>query len=429
MEMIPEYIRRKYNSDLIQYLDPRLENILDQSYGVITYQDDVMMISIELAGYSWLEADKLRKAMGKKIPELMEEQKKKLHEGFLEHGLSEEKAHKLWDLIEPFAAYGFNKAHAASYGRVAYQTAYLKANYPAEYMTAVLTAEAKDTEKITEIIGECKRMNIPVLPPDVNESFGDFTVIQNTIKGERDKIRFGLFSIKNLGHDISEAIQEEREKNGAFKSYTDFLDRVQHHNMNKRSLEALIQSGALDSLENRSKMLGNLDSSLEYNRHTTKEKTGDQSSLFGLMEDTSSLPTFTLSDEFEEIPKEQFLKWEKELLGVYVSGHPLDRFRERFEKRNVSIKKIKEDLHEGMTVVVGGIVEEAKVIFTKKGDHMAFLRLADFTSSIETVVFPKLFTQHKDLLEVDKCLAIKGKISKRNGETSLIIEGIKELAD
>jgi DNA polymerase-3 subunit alpha len=243
-----------------------------------------MMISIKLAGYSWLEADKLRKAMGKKIPAEMEAQKGKLLEGFVKNGLSESKAKQLWSLIEPFAAYGFNKAHAASYGRVAYQTSYMKANYPAEYMTAVLSAESGDVETIAEVIGECKKMEIPVLPPDVNESFGDFACIKAgtgdtskltpaaaelaiRLKRDHDTIRFGLYTIKNLGAEISDAIVEERKVKGPYKSFTDFLERVKHKNMNKKSLEALIKAGALDSLgEERGTMLNNMEEALAYNK-------------------------------------------------------------------------------------------------------------------------------------------------------------------
>ncbi len=227
MESIPEYIKRKHNPSLVKYLDDRMKDILDQSYGVITYQDDVMMIAIKLAGYTWTEADKLRKAMGKKIPAEMEAQKIKLLEGLEKNGMTKKKAEDLWKLIEPFAAYGFNKAHAASYGRVAYETAYMKANYPAEFMTAILSAESGDTDKIAEIIVECRRMNIPVLPPDINESFGDFTVIKSKTK-DSDEIRFGLHTIKNLGTDIADAIVSERKKNGPYKSFTDFLERVKH---------------------------------------------------------------------------------------------------------------------------------------------------------------------------------------------------------
>ena len=238
LEMIPEYIKRKHNPDLIEYLDPRLEPILDQSYGVITYQDDVMLTAIHLAGYSWLEADKLRKAMGKKIPAEMEAQKQKLHDGFIKNGLTEKKAAKLWELIVPFAAYGFNKAHAASYGRVAYQTAYMKANFPVAYMTAILTAESGNIDTIAEIVAECKRMQIEILPPDVNTSQGGFSIYKNPDTGV-ESIRFGLHTIKNLGVEIGNAIIAERDTRASFATFSDFVHRVTHKNLNKKSLESL----------------------------------------------------------------------------------------------------------------------------------------------------------------------------------------------
>ncbi|MCK5591914.1 MAG: DNA polymerase III subunit alpha, partial [Candidatus Pacebacteria bacterium] len=466
MESIPEYIKRKYNSRLITYLDPRLKDILDQSYGVITYQDDVMMIAIKLAGYSWLEADKLRKAMGKKIPKLMEEQKKKLLEGFVEHGLTKEKADKLWHLIEPFAAYGFNKAHAASYGRVAYQTAYMKANYPAEYMTAVLTAESGDTEKISEIISECKRMKIPVLPPNINESFGNFTVIKHTKTTEpaqngqargakeggpetyekydeglnnegnkvsdhfeqvQDQIRFGLYTIKNLGNNISNAIIDERKKNGKFLSFSNFLERIHHKDLNKKSLESLVKSGAMDDFEERGIMLGNIENALEYNKYIVKQQETDQSSLFGGL-DESTLPAFRLK-EGSSVTKDEMLSWEKELLGLYISGHPLDKHREKIEKKGATIKNMREKALEGTIVIVTGVIEESKEIMTKKGDRMAFVRIADFTGTLEVVVFPKIFIKYKNILEAEKCVIIKGKVSHRNGEVSILTEAIKEMEE
>lgn len=420
MESIPSYIERKHNPKLVSYLDPRMEEILIDSYGVITYQDDVLLIAINLAGYSWLEADKLRKAMGKKIPAEMEAQKEKLIEGFQKNGLTKEKAKELWLLIEPFAAYGFNKAHAASYGKVAYQTAYMKANFPAEYMTAVLTAESGDVEEIARIIAETKRMGIEVLPPDVNESSGGFTVI----KGEHvDKIRFGLYTIKNLGNEISNAIIAERKANGKYKDITDFLDRVKHSNLNKRSLEALIKSGAMDSLGERGQMLANLESMLLYNRDNLKQEE-NQDSLFNLMDDKSTLPTLTLK-EGEPIDKSDILAWEKEHLGLYISGHPLDKFKERFDGKK-GIKELK-GLHEGASVVFGGIIEESKVINTKAGDRMAFVKISDFEDSIETVVFPKAYEQLKDHITLDTCVAISGRLSHRKDEPSVLIEKLKLL--
>ncbi len=423
LEMIPTYIERKHDPAKVEYLDPRMRDILDRSYGVITYQDDVMMIAIKLAGYSWLEADKLRKAMGKKIPKEMQEQKEKLLNGFEKGGLGKRNANKLWELIEPFAAYGFNKAHAASYGRVAYQTAYMKANYPAIYMSSVLTADSGDVEKIAEIIAECKRMQIPILPPDINESFSQFTVI----KGEQHRIRFGLITIKNFGQGIATAIIEERKKNGHFTSLANFLDRVKDRNLNKKSLEALIKAGALDSFGvDRGVLLGNIETLLAYNKEQEKQS-DDQSSLFGLMTDKSSLPVLKLA-EVPPIDLREKLAWEKELLGLYISGHPLDRYREVILKRDIDIKKAKETLKDGEIATIACIIEEVKPISTKKGDSMAFIRLADFSGTIEAVVFPRILQEFRTAFTVDRCLAVKGKISDRNGEKTIIVERVKVLA-
>lgn len=428
MEMIPTYIERKHNPTLVSYLDPRLEKILERSYGVITYQDDVMMISIELAGYSWLEADKLRKAMGKKIPEVMAAEKDKLFKGFIEHGMSQQKAEQLWSLIEPFAAYGFNKAHAASYGRVAYQTAYMKANYPVEYMAAVLTADSGDTEKISEIIHECDRINIPVLPPDINESFEDFAVVPG-----KNQIRFGLTTIKNFGEGIAKAIIVERAERGPFTSLADFLTRVHDKNLNKKSLEALIMTGALDRFEERGRMYAAVEYLLAFNREHIAGKEANQDSLFGTMlsaEESLKLPPAELATT------EQKLLWEKELLGVYVSGHPLDQFVAEVEKRT-KIGEITTAVLEKQeipivrmkgSVTTTGLVESVRELLTKKGDRMAFIKLADQKDSIEMVAFPEAYQTHRDILQPGTCIAVMGKLSIRNDEPSILIDKVKSLA-
>lgn len=425
MESIPEYIKRKYDPSQIVYLDPRLKEILSASYGVITYQDDVLLISIHLAGYSWLEADKLRKAMGKKIPEVMEAEKEKLLKGFVEYGkISPKRAEELWKLIEPFAAYGFNKAHAASYGRVAYQTSYMKANFPAEYMTAVLTAESGDTEKIAEIIAECSRMGIPVLPPDVNESFGGFTVIKDGKGPGEDEIRFGLYTIKNLGADISDVIIAERKKNGHYTSFSNFLSRIKHKNLNKKSLEALIKSGAMDELGERGAMLANMEDALEWSRGDAKAS-ADQHSLFGGSSLEAAITEFRMKPA-APAPKFDCLAWEKELLGLYVSGHPLDEHKEKLGNRSATLRAIK-GLRDGATVVAAGIIEDVREVITKKGDRMAFIKLADYDDVLEVVAFPKLYAEAKNLLVKEKCVKIKGKVSERNGEKSLAADAVKEL--
>src|SRR3989338_5428931 len=327
MEIIPEYIKRKHNPKLVHYLDPRMKKFLGESYGLIVYQDDLLFCALELAGYNWEEVDKFRYAVGKKIPKEMAAQREKFTEGIIANGQTTEFAEKLWKLFEPFQAYGFNKAHAASYGKVAYQTAYMKANYPVEYMTAILTAESGDVEKIAEIIEECRNMKIPVLPPNINESFGGFTClskdlsapISNTNKSE--KIRFGFYTIKNLGTDIADAIIAERKTNGKFKSISDFLDRVKHKNLNKKSLEALIKSGSMDDLPDgkqnkceRGVLMSNLEAMLAYNHEASKQDK-NQISLFG-GSTAIAAPAFKLQGGTAATQAEKFL-WEKELLGLY----------------------------------------------------------------------------------------------------------------
>lgn len=425
MEVIPEYIERKYNPEKVSFLDPRLETILDRSFGLIVYQDDVMLIAIHLAGYSWLEADKLRKAMGKKIPELMEEQKEKLLKGFAEHGASDDLAQELWDLIEPFAAYGFNKAHAASYGQLAYHTAYMKANFPLEYMSAIMTAESGNIEKVAEVIAECTRMGIEVMPPDINESFSDFTVIIED--GEvQNKIRFGLRNIKNFGEEIGKAIIHERKANGVFTSIENFLERVQHKNLNKKSLEALIMCGALDTLGERGHLLHNLENMLHFNRDITPANM-DQGSLFGGL-DSAPKARLTL-DDAPPAEKNTCLAWEKELLGLYVSGHPLEAYAEKFKDLDMNIRKINNDLELGQTIVVPAIIEQMREIYTKKNDKMAFITIADMTDRIEGVIFPKAYAKYQQLLNDEVILAFKVKINERNGERNVIIEDVKKMGD
>ncbi len=421
MEKIPDYIERKHNPKLVTYLDPRMADILDQSRGVITYQDDVLLIAIKIAGYSWLEADVLRKAMGKKIPKEMAAQEEKFISGCIDKGMKPEKAMELWKLIEPFAAYGFNKAHAASYGKVAYQTAYMKANFPVPYMTAIMTAESGDVEKVAETITECERMGIKVLPPNVNESFGDFTIVKN--ENEVEQIRFGLYSVKNLGTDIAQSIIDERKRGGKYETFTDFLTRVKHKNLNKKSLESLVKCGAMDEMGERGSLLGNTEDALAFNRGISNVNS-NQDSLFGGMD--TALPSIRLKD-YPPATKAEKLSWEKELLGLYISGHPLDEWRDKLDKREMSIKKIRESLKEGMLAVVAGIVHESKEIITKSNEKMVFLKIADFTGEMEAVVFPKIYRDAKELLQPDKCVVLRGRISERNGQTSIIVEEVKEL--
>lgn len=431
MAFIPDYIERKHNPEKVKYLDNRFKDILEQTYGILIYQDDIMLLAVNFAGYSWGEADKFRKAMGKKIPEIMEQQKEKFSKGCVEvGGLSDKQTKDLWDSIETFAAYGFNKAHAASYGRVAYLTSYFKANYPVLYMASVLTADQGDTDKIAEMVSECKRMGINILPPDINESFEDFTVVNKKIGiGKRDKsdqdneeIRFGLTTIKNFGEGVAHMIIEDRKNNGKFKTLEDFLNRITGKNLNKKSLEALIKSGALNSLGERGQMMENLENLLSYSKEKTQ---GDQSqdSLFGSMDMGSSLRL----EESPPAPMEIKLAWEKELLGLYISGNPLEPFREKLEKHTTSIDDILNTGKEGVNITIGGIIETVRLIRTKKGDEMAFIRISDFGESMEMVVFPNSLEKYRLILEEGSLIVCRGKISKRNGDVSIIFEQGKKL--
>ncbi|MCI5050752.1 MAG: DNA polymerase III subunit alpha [Candidatus Pacebacteria bacterium] len=421
LEFIPDYISRKKNPDLVEYLDPRMKEILEPTYGIMVYQEDVMQIAVDLAGYDWGMADKLRKAIGKKIPEMMAEQKEKLVGGCIERGMDKKVAKEMWRQIEVFAAYAFNKSHAASYGRITYETAYMKANYSVEYMTAMLTAESGDTDKIAAIIHECEKMNIKVLPPDINECFGGFTVVDDPENSEQKAIRFGFYTIKNFGEAIADAIIEERKRAGKFTSLEGLLNRIRHRNFNKKSLEALIMAGALDGFGERGQLLYNLESLLEYNKGQ-KTMHADQGSLFG---ETSSHITLRPAEPMNE---DQRLMIEKEVLGVYVSGHPLDPFKVRFEKSNYNISMIHSgDVKNEQKIIIGGIIDTVKEITTKKGQKMAFITISDFTGSVEAVVFPKTYEKNKSIIVPDTVIATQSVVSDRDGEKSVIINGIKKL--
>ncbi len=431
MQFIPQYIERKHNASLISYLDPAMEPILKQTYGILVYQDDLLIMANQLAGYTWGEVDKFRKAVGKKIPEEMAKQKEKFIVGCVEHShWPRAKAERVWAWIEPFAAYGFNKAHSASYGRVAYQTAYMKANFPVEYMAAVMTAESGDVETISVMVGECKRLGVPVLAPDINESFGDFTVVMSThdIQGlpldqaSPSAIRFGLYSIKNFGVGVADAIIAERKANGAYTSLSNFLHRIGDQSFNKKGLEALIKCGALDSFGERGQMLANIELLLQYYRDATKDHSQD--SLFALM---GGAQDEVRMQPAAEAPMDTRLVWEKELLGLYVSGHPLDKHKDKLAARPMTIEEMKQKIMPGMTVVVAGMLADVRVILTKGGDQMAFIKLADHDGSVEAVIFPKDYAEHKAIIQADTCIKIKGRLSNRNGELSVVAEKIKAL--
>jgi DNA polymerase-3 subunit alpha len=409
LQFIPDFIKRKNNPELVSYLDPALEPILKTTYGILVYQDDLLMMAIKLAGYTWGEVDKFRKAVGKKILEEMAMQKEKFIQGCVKYsGWSLEKAREVWAWIEPFASYGFNKAHSVSYGRVAYNTAYLKANYPTEYMTAVLNSEEGEIDKVSVTIKDIKRMNILVLPPNVNLSHEKFTILKEYREG-RDAIQVGLGTIKNLGSDAVLNIVQEREQSGKFKSLEDFIKRIPSKVLNKKSIEALIKSGSLDEFGERGQMLANIELILAFQqqRHNTHKH---EVSLFDMMDDHNDL----ILQPADKALRKDMLNWERELLGFYISGHPLDPWKDVLSRREVTINKINEEVKEDVEVTFAGVISNIKILLTKRKDKMAFVEMEDLEGSIETVFFPKTYEKYKTLLLRDTPLAFRGKVSIKN---------------
>ena len=435
MRNIPEYIARKHGRKQVTYYHPKMKQFLERSYGILVYQDDLLSTALEVAGYTWKNVDKFRKAVGKKIPAEMAKQHDIFVDGCIMHsGMTRERAEGLWKLFEPFQGYGFNKAHAASYGRLAYQTAYMKANFPAVYMAALLTADAGDIDRVSETIAECKRMEIDVFPPDINHSIGVFSIAfsdgdfappaperQAQVLG----IRFGLHSIKNLGTSVADSIIEERKRGGSFTSLEQFLERIQDKNLNKKALEALVACGALDDFGERGVLLANLDDIISYGR-SRAAVSKDQSSLFALMGDDANVPALRLKSA-EPATKRDKLVWEKELIGLYISGHPLDEYGEMLDRYGTNLALLKAELEPGTSTTVLGVVDEVHSISTRSGERMAFVRVSDPTDSIEVVVFPKLFQNTRALLAKQGCIQVRGTLSNRNGRLSILAESIREL--
>lgn len=430
MNSIPEFIERKRDAKKVKYFDPRMEEYLKESYGVIVYQDDVLLTAINIAGYSWEEADNFRKAMGKKIPTEMAKQKEKFIEGCVKNGMPATKAEQLFKLIEPFAAYGFNKAHAASYAMIAYQTAYMKANFPVEFMAAVMSAESDDADKISAAVAECARMKIKILPPDVNDSKVGFTI--ENIAGS-EGIRFGLSAIKNVGKAAIEAILSERKINGAFKSLDDFIHRVNLRVVNRKTLESLIKAGAMDKFGARNAMLRILSEIKSAGVTLSKTIASGQGSLFDEAElnkhDAKRSEISQILETMPEAPREELLSWERELLGLYLTEHPLAKVEERLNKLITSnIGELNSFEYANRIIVLGGIISAIRRTFTKiKQEEMCFLRLQDRTSSLEVIVFPKVYSQAKDLISPDQIVLISGKLESDNENMTLIADNITTL--
>lgn len=419
LAVIPEFIKRKHNPRLITYPDPRLKTVLQQSYGIIAYQDDVLLTAITLAGYSWGDADKLRKAVGKKIPTEMKKQKQKFIDGCVANGLTSKKAEEIFQLIEPFAGYGFNKAHAACYAMIAYQTAYLKANYPVEYMTAVLTAESRANsgpardEKIGMIVAECRRMGIILLPPEINTSGVEFMI-------EGNKIRFGLSAIKNVGTAAIQSILVGRNR-GPFKDLTDFMNQVDLTKVNRKTLESLTKAGALDAFGKRAALLSVLPQLVDRAHKTKRAAVEGQTSLFG--EDDLGEMAAAILPVIDELAEEELLGFEKELLGFYLTSHPLEALRDKLDRLNLSEVGELSSERVGEQVTLGGIVTHVKKIVTRAGNNeMAFVRLTDLTGTIEIVVFPKIYSRIATVLVPDSVIVISGRVDEKEERILLLAE-------
>lgn len=414
--MVEDFVKRKHGQRKITYLHPQLEPILKDTYGVILYQEQVMRIASDLAGFSLGQADLLRRAMGKKKPEIIAGLRSQFVTGAVQNGCAEEVAGQIFDLMEYFAGYGFNKSHSAAYAMVAYQTAYLKANYPAEYMAALLTSMRDNTDKVAVYVEECRRMKIDVLPPDINESEKDFTVVGG-------KIRFGLAAVKNVGVGAVEVIVAERLRGGAFKNYTDFCRRLDTKVINRRVLESLIKSGAFDSLDHRrSQLMALIDTGMDLSSQAGRERLNGQLSLLDFWGDSAGDVLTLELPEVKEYPVGQLLAMEKEALGLYISGHPLSEYRQILSREtSMTIAEAKEMASNG-PVVLGGMLTSVKKLTTRRGEAMARGQLEDLTGTMEVIFYPRAYQEYKPLIEPDKVVCLRGRINIDGEEVKLVAE-------
>lgn len=419
--MVPQYINRKNGREKVKFDHPLMKDILQETYGVTVYQEQIMKISRVLAGFTAGQADFLRKAMGKKKHDVLAKMYDDFFNGCVKNGVSGKIAKKIWTDWEGFADYAFNKSHAACYAMISYRTAYLKAHYPAEFMAAVMNSDMDTIDRITIEVEECTRMGMHVLPPDVNESYPGFAVVPDT-----KNIRWGLAAIKNFGEEVARVLVAERKENGEFIDLADFLSRVSSHSMNKKALEALVKAGALDRFEDRSRLVYNLDQMLLFGRQVQKDKAQNQVSMFDFAPSISK-ETLALRPA-PAVQPNQLLSWEKELLGIYVSSHPTSNFPEEMLTYITPCNKI-EELSDGAMVRVAGVIVDTKQILTKKKQEpMAFARLEDSFGQVETVIFPKIYAGVRNVVVPDTLVAIFGKVSVRdrdeNQEHSILVDKI-----
>lgn len=408
MQWIDNFISRKHGRKNIEYVHPSMEPALKSTYGVIVYQEQVMQISKEMCGFSGGQADTLRKAIGKKIPEVMAKLKNDFIEGAIKTvGADRKMMEKFWKQLEDFAAYCFNKSHAACYAMIAYWTAYLKAHYPAAFMAALMTSDFNDTDRLAIEINECRHVGIEVLAPDVNESFLEFAIVKDT-----SNIRFGLSAIKNVGAGAAEEIIRARGV-GSFQSLEDFFEKVDSHIVNRKALESLIKAGALDSLEERSTLLHNIDMLVAFASRLQKQAASGQADLFGADASVSYASQLSLdTPPLLHTPQER-LQWERELLGLYLSEHPLKAYKALLKRETIPLESLSVDQHDRV-VTVGGVIADAREITTKGGVQMAFIKLSDDKVERELVIFPKIYQQTQHLWVRDKVILATGRISGRD---------------
>lgn len=431
LENIPTYIRRMHGEEEVKYHHPILADILDDTYGIIVYQEQIMQVAVAMAGYEPGEADMIRKAVAKKIKRLMAMHKKMFRQGAIKKGISEGVADAVWGDIEFFARYGFNRAHATDYAVITAQTAYLKAHYPMEFMTGLLTTERHNIEKVGSLIAECRRIGIEVQPPDVNQSGIDFT-IEDRESGASPKtsaIRFGLGAIKNVGEGPVEIILAARESEGPFRDLDDFCRRVDMRQVNRRALESLIKVGALSAFGTRAQLLSIVENLIGVSAKHHRAKEVGQMSLFGaatgvrLDAESSLLPSLSSA---LEVPQKEILMWEKELVGVYISEHPLTPALIRLQEVVTAYAgDLSADMN-GQQVTVAGMVQRVRRHITKKGDEMAFVTLEDLQGTCDVVVFPRVWTETKDLWQPERIVVMSGKVDAGRRDTpSLLCSWVK----
>jgi len=425
--MVDEFIDRKHGRKEIVFAHKIMEESLKNTYGVIVYQEQVMQLSKDMAGFTGGQADTLRKAMGKKIADLMAKMKVEFVAGCEKNKLPKRLAEDTFASMEKFAEYGFNKSHAACYALISYQTAYLKANYPAEFMASLLTSDQENMDRVAIEIDECKQMGIEVLPPDINESFRTFTVVADSLKTNNPTIRFGLQAIRNFGENIAKVIIKNRREKGVFADFEDLLLRIQSKDFNKKSLEGLAKSGALDNFEERNRILENIDRILLFIKEVERERTTVQTNLFAT-KGQSGLPKLQLL-EIEPATKEQRLSWEKEFLGLYVTEHPFTEFEPYFSDIIVPLHKIVELRNKNgeKQILTAGVITNVHKIITAKGDPMLFVRIENSLFGLEVLIFPKLYQEIGSMLVEEKIIVVNGNLSDKDDDDKILANMVWEV--